>query len=78
MDDVHLQREGRPVVGVLGPLGVVLAPVEVELEDLVILGKGSTTEDTHTRARHGDVKLLKTIIIKLGRKFIKQKFYKKP
>ena len=37
VDDVHLKGEGRPVVGVLGPLGVVLAPVEVELEDLVSL-----------------------------------------
>ena len=61
MDDVHFKGEGRPVVGVLGPLGVVLAPVEVELKDLVSLGQGATTEDSHTRARHVNVKLLKTV-----------------
>ena len=61
MDDVHFKGESRPVVGVLGPLGVVLAPVEVELEDLVIFGQGATTEDSLTRGRHVNVKLLKTV-----------------
>ena len=78
VDDVHLKGEGHPVVGVLGPLGVVLAPVEVELEDLVILGKGSTTEDTLTRARHVDVKLLKIIFNNYLKKIqINQKLYTK-
>ena len=37
MDHMHLQGEGLVVVGVLRAPGIVLAPVIVELEDLVFL-----------------------------------------
>ena len=37
VDYMHLQGEGLVVVGVLGAPGIILAPVEVKLEDLVFL-----------------------------------------
>ena len=63
VDNVHLQGEGGPVVSVLRPLGVSLAPVEMELEDLVILRQGATTENTLPCAGHVDIKLLTRVVL---------------
>ena len=63
VDNVHLQGEGGPVVSVLRPLGVSLAPVEMELEDLVILGQGTSTENTIAYTRHVDIKLLTRVVL---------------
>ena len=63
VDDVHLQGEGRVVVSVLGALVVGLAPVEVELEDLVILGQGASAEHALACAGHVDVKLLTRAVL---------------
>ena len=42
--DVDLHGVGLAIILVLGPLGVVGAPVEVELEHLVSLGQGAPTQ----------------------------------
>merc|ERR1712079_820862 len=58
-DVVHVELDGvlAAIVGVLGAPGVVLAPVEVELQHLVLAGQRAAREATYAVTQDIDVQL---------------------
>ena len=60
--DVELHGVDLAIILVLGPLGVVGAPVEVELEHLVRRGQGPPAQP-HRVSRGGHIKLLRKYIL---------------
>ena len=60
VDHVELDGVLAAVVGVLGAPGVVLPPVEVELQHLVLAGQRAAGEATYAVTQDIDVQLLHT------------------